>query len=62
MIQVRFQQQLVEIDETSEARFSVTFVPQDTEIPFTFLVETVDLLPPDAESLCCYTYCKYYQF
>ena len=46
-----FQQQLVEADETTLARFSVTFSPQDTEIPFTFIVETVDLSPPDAEGL-----------
>ena len=50
-----FQQQLVETDEFSAIRFSVIFDPQETEIPFTFIVETVDLSPPDAEGSCCNT-------
>ena len=44
-------------EESSNARFAVIFGPQDTEIPFTFLVETVDLSAPipGAEGLCCNT-------
>ena len=55
VVQVRFftTQTFVSTEESSDARFSVIFDPQDTEIPFTFLVETVDLSPPDAEGLCC---------
>lgn len=56
-VQVRFftVQDSVSTEESSNARFAVIFDPQDTEIPFTFLVETVDLSPPDAEGLCCNT-------
>ena len=44
-----FQQDLVETDETSSAQFSVIFTPTPTEIPFTFMVETFDFSPPDAQ-------------
>ena len=48
-----FQQQHVEIDEFTAAGCLVIFDPQETEIPFTFIAETVDLSPPDAAGLCC---------
>ena len=45
-----FQQASVEITESSgQAQFSVIFEPQPTDIPFTFIVETFDFSPPDAE-------------
>ena len=45
-----FQQDFVETDESSgQARFSVIFEPQPTEISFTFIVETFDFSPADAE-------------
>ena len=47
-VQVMFQQQLVETTEPTQAQFSVTFTPQNTEIPFTFVVETFDTSPPHA--------------
>ena len=52
VVQVMFQQQHVETNKsTGQARFSVTFTPLNTEIPFTFIVETFDLLPSDARGL-----------
>ena len=45
-----FQQAFVKTKESSgQARFSVIFAPQPTDIPFTFIVETFDFSPPDAE-------------
>ena len=50
MIQVMFQQSFVGTDESSgQAGFLITFAPQPTEIPFTFIVETFEFSPPDAE-------------
>lgn len=46
-----FQQQLVKVDEYTDAQFLVVFTPQPTEIPFTFVVGTFDFLPPDARGL-----------
>ena len=51
VVEIMFQQTVVEIEEVMRAQFSVTFSPQDTEIPFNFTVETFDLSPPDAEGL-----------
>ena len=49
MVQVVFQQEFVATDESSSALFSVIFAPTPTEIPFTFMVETFDFSPPDAQ-------------
>ena len=46
-----FQQQLMETNESTQVQFSVTFTPQDTEIPFTFIVETFDVPQFDARGL-----------
>ena len=47
-----FQQEFVETDESSgQSQFSVIFTPQPTDIPFTFIVETFDFSPPDAEGM-----------
>ena len=51
MVEIIFQQTILEIEEIMQAQFSVIFSPQDTEIPFNFTVETFDLSPPDAEGL-----------
>lgn len=53
VVQVRFAVPAsVQADEGSEVRgrLVVEFIPQ-TEIPFTVMVETFDLSPPDAEGL-----------
>ena len=44
-----FQQPFVDTTESERARFSVIFDPMPTDIPFTFIVETFDFSPPDAE-------------
>ena len=50
MIQVLFQQASVETTESdSAAQFAVRFEPQPTDIPFTFIVETFNFSPADAE-------------
>ena len=46
-----FNQPNVTTDEFVNALFSVSFAPPNTDIPFTFRVETFDLLPPDAQGL-----------
>jgi len=50
-VEVFFPNPVVTEDETSQrgqAIFPVTFSPQSADIPFTFIVETFDLTPPDA--------------
>ena len=45
-----FQQTSVDTTESEQAaRFAVRFEPQPTDIPFTFIVETFDFSPVDAE-------------
>ena len=45
-----FQQPSVDTTESEQAaQFAVRFDPQPTEIPFTFIVETFDFSPVDAQ-------------
>ena len=51
VVQVMFQQQFVETEESTQVQFSVVFTPLPTEIPITFMIETFDLSTLDAEGL-----------
>ena len=44
-----FLQGSVDTTESERAFLSVGFTPQPTDIPFTFIVETFDFSPADAE-------------
>ena len=47
-MQVFFPDAIDSIDESARAIIPVAFTPQTADIPFTFIVETFDLTPPDA--------------